>query len=174
MKITTTRNEILTLKGSLELALKSIKNAPFKLSYAISKNINLLESEEKIIMNILHGKQEFKEYNEKRIKLVEKLCEKDKSGKPIIDFDPKNPFMKPRYRLTPEQEKQLEEEIKPIKDEYKEVIEDYEATVKTLDDPIEIELHTISETLLTDLKLDGEVVHTISKFITDKPDLKVV
>jgi hypothetical protein len=171
MKASLTRTEVLEFEQYFEQAILSIKNAPFKVNYAITKNQKLIDDEAKVIKKALEPSKEFIEFNEKRIALAKEYADKDEVGKPIMEGTPPQQ----KFKLTTN-EKVFNEKYDALKAEYQAIIDIYEKNYskENMDERVDFDFHAVSLSLVENLVLDGVVAKVLALFVTDAPDFKVV
>lgn len=139
MKVKMTRKELQVLKRTLDL----YKNATgAKFTYALTKNKSIINSELKELDNMSKGlskDEKFMEYEEKRMDLCKKHCNRDENNKPIIingQFDLSNKL--PEFEL----------DFSNLNEEYKELLDAKEVIREEIEEyrnkEIELELHGIN------------------------------
>jgi len=117
-----------------------------KFIYFIAKNKQILKSEIESLQEVskLSVSPRFLEYDEKRVKLNEKYCDKDDNGNPIIVDN--------MYSLSKENSKVVNKEIEELKKEYKNEIDIYIESQKELNRFLESEVElNLEKIMLTDL-----------------------
>ena len=181
MKVTLSKKDLREMVMCLHGTLEGGKGLPHKWKYALSKNIDKLESELKTIEKLIKPNNVFVEYEEKRIYLAETHAEKDANGQPLFIIDAINETR--RYKITNIEAFNKELEDLRSLDIYKEVVkeQEYYKSPEFLEETEEYELHEIRVTKEENAKLDkGEIVipgaafrFTI-KIMADEPELSVV
>jgi hypothetical protein len=122
-----TKNESVALYQSLN-KLGNLKGVKF--AYGVSRNISLLKPEIESLEKAVTVSEEYKEFENKRIALVEKFSKKDEKGK----------FVKVNnnYEIEEGKQEELDKEFEALKAENQEVfdsrlkqIEEYNELLKT-------------------------------------------
>jgi hypothetical protein len=181
MKVTLTKDQVTEMMLCLKGALEQGKNLPYQWKYALSKNIDRLESESRHIENSLMEPPEFKKFNEERIKLIEQYCDTNENGEPIFITD-QNGLR--RYKVTTNKNK-WEQVLKELesKDEYKKCVEERKrmSSPEFLNETEDYELHEIRVTKEQQKQLESEEISIpgscfryTQKIMVEAPDLKVV
>lgn len=167
MKIEITKQELLELTPQFDEAINSLKNVPFKVSYALCKNQKAFLDADEALKKSLEPKKEWIEFNDERIKLAKELCDKDENGKPVIDNG--------QFKMSVNDQK-FRESFEALKEKYKEAVEVYDKDhhPSAFKEKIEIEVHSILVSLVENEKFDGVAVKLINLFVADKPELQVV
>lgn len=112
------RAELFSLYKRLP-SLKDLKGV--KLAYTIVRNTKKLEEEINIYQELFKPSEKFLEFEEKRIELCNKFCDKNEEGKPIINngvyqgVDKNNLFIVEYERLKNEYVNELKERDDQIK-----------------------------------------------------------
>lgn len=182
MKVTLTKDQVTEMMMCLKGALEQSKNLPYKWKYALSKNVDKLESEVKHIERITTPKPAFHKFNEERIKLIEQYCDKDEKGKPMFVGD--NITELKRYKVT-EQKEKWEQVLKELeeKPEYKDVVAEQKKVTSPefLQETEDYELHEIRVTKEQQEQLEKEEIvipgatfRYTQKIMVEVPDLSVV
>lgn len=122
---------------SLYQSLKSVGNLKgVKFAYAVSKNLQLLESEIKSINEAQKPSEKFQAYDKARVELAKKHA-KTEEGKPVVKNN--------SYVI--ENEKAFNEELETLKTEHKEALDEREVQLnefkELLKGEVEIELHKV-------------------------------
>jgi hypothetical protein len=121
-------------------------------SFFVIRNIHHLMPEIQSINAIrqsMMASDRIKEYDTKRIEIVEKFCKKDEQGKPlyIAQVDNFNNVQNV-YDFTPENREKFTEEFKILSSEYADDLADFEASVNEfaflMNEEIEIDIAKIS------------------------------
>jgi len=117
--------------------LKSLENVKgIKLVYAISKNKDKIESHLRHLEGLLKPNEEYVEFDNKRVAIVEKHAKKDEYGNPVI----KNDSYDVDVDLVKPEVGELEKEYKKVIDDRKKQIEEFNAL---LAEEVEIDIHTV-------------------------------
>jgi len=123
-----TRSELLNFNRALSV-VGSLRGVKF--AYARSKNIKAVSGEVESCQEALKPSKRFSEYDDKRVDVCKKYCDKDGNGNPIIrdgsyigiepnenaDFDKEHGKLQEEYSETIE-------ERKKVVDEYNELLEE--------------------------------------------------
>jgi hypothetical protein len=134
-----TKQDLINLYQALIL-IKQTPNAKF--SYAVQKNINMIESEIKVLDKVILASEEYQKFDKERIELAKKYAKKDeKTGEPIIDV--KNNLQ----QFVVENKEEFEKEINILRENYKEPIEIREKQIeeykKLLEEEVVLMFHKI-------------------------------
>ena len=136
------KSESITLFRNLN-TLGGLKGVKF--SYAVAKNLNILKPELESLEKSMEASDSFKEYDAKRVVLVEKHANKDKDGKPK-----KEEVNGVEQYVVEENKKAFEKDWESLKKEYKDALD---ARQKQTDEYTEL-LTTKSEVVLHKIKLE--------------------
>lgn len=108
-----------------------------KFAYALLKNKNKIKKKLEEIYSRYQVSEDFKIYDEQRIKLAEKHAKKDDKGEPIVNGE--------KYDI--ENKEEFEKELNELKEKHKDAIEEREKQIedyeKELDEESDIEIHKI-------------------------------
>jgi hypothetical protein len=104
-----------------------------KITYALAKNLRVLNTEVEIIKEVEQKTPEFIKYEEDRISLCEKYAEKDDKGNPIKEIVNGREV----FKMKNDDKKIFEAEFKKLDEVY------IEGRNKRFEDDIKIELHKI-------------------------------
>lgn len=118
-----TKGELIVLVVSLA-NIKSMKGIKF--NYTIAKNINLLKGEYESIMKGNEQSEGYKEYDKKRLEILEKYSKKDDNNKSVIVVD----RGLANYAIAKEKQTEYKEEIEKLQKEHKKAIDEREKQVK--------------------------------------------
>lgn len=149
MKVVIKKKELGTLLAVLDsLFSREMKS---KASWAIMKNKKTVSSEVEDIKEHYSGikkPEKFLEFDSKRIDILENYCMRSSDGKPVI--------VNQEYQFPTEEDNLLsKKEITKIKKEYEDGIKEMDEINKdfnaSLEDEIEIDLHSVSVDLLPDM-----------------------
>lgn len=136
MKVT--KRELIKIWNVLESIHFSDLNKKF--SYCIIRNKKKFKDEIDALKEVQAPNEKFLEYERKRLILCENLCERDESGKPILE--------KNNYVFTPENRIKVDEAIKDLAEENKDIIQEQNKRDKEfesiLDEYFEVDVHKIS------------------------------
>jgi polyribonucleotide nucleotidyltransferase len=111
------KQEILNLYRALN-GLGNLSGAKF--AYAVAKNINLIKSEIEALEKASTPSDEFKKFDEARVKLAEEFAKKDKDGKAETKDN--------AYVI--EDQKAFDKAFEKLRKEYKETVEARETQMK--------------------------------------------
>jgi len=119
-----------------------------KFAYAVSRNLAILKPEIEALEKITEPTDEYKKFDEERVKLVEKFALKDDKGKAKMVSMKENPQLT-EYVVDPLKQEELNKEFEDLKNEYKEAVEGRENQIKEYNELLntesEIQLHKISQ-----------------------------
>ena len=138
------KSEAITLFRNLN-SLGGLKGVKF--SYAVAKNLNILKPELESLEKSMEGSDSFKEYEGKRIELVEKHADRDKDDKPMQED-----IEGGKQYVVKANKKAFDKAFEALKKEYKTALD---ARKKQTDEYLEL-LTTESEVVLHKIKL-GDV-----------------
>jgi len=133
------KREILELYNKLK-GLGDLKGVKF--SYAVAKNISLLEREVKIIQESIKPSPEYSEYQQKRASIAKENSKKDENGKAITFIDENESV---NYAIA--DQSKFDKEIEALQKKYKKSLDERDGQIKEFNELIEtdtkIELHKI-------------------------------
>jgi len=158
------RKELFLLQKAF-VAVKDLKGIKF--AYAIAKNNKLINSEIETLQEIIKPDEKYGEYDQKRIELCEKFCEKDENGKPKkIDIrNRENKIIGYNY-VGLESNSEFKEKLKVFMKENKEIIDSQKEKEKEynklLDEKVDINIYKIKlediDENITPAQMDGIVL----------------
>ena len=135
-----------------------------KFAYAVAKNMNMLKPEVQALEKALEMSPEYKEFENKRIELVESYAKKNESGKPVFDK------VKNSYDIEEGKEEVLNKEFEKLKAKNKKLfdartkqIDEYNALLKT---EIKIKLYTVPLSVVPET-ITTQQMHSIFDMIED-------
>jgi hypothetical protein len=122
INLNTKLNEFAETKGSI------------KFSYAIAKNVKLIEEELEAVKKAFNIPKEYIAYEEKRTALAEKFSEKDENGNPKKRTKQVNingtMQAAEEYVLLDDSKKKFETELATLREDYKDALENYASVTK--------------------------------------------
>ena len=112
-----------------------------KFAYAVQKNINLLEPEIEALKKALEFSDDYKKYDEARIKLAESYAKKDEKGKPKVvkTNNERGEVVREEYDLEEETKDEFEKKFGELKEEHKTAVEAREVQVQEQNDLLKTE-----------------------------------
>lgn len=134
-KMKLTGNQLMNLQVWL---YESADNKGEKFSYAIAKNISVVDAKIKEIKSIKEKTKAYAKFDEKRAKLAEKFAEKGQDGKPLIANG--NYVITTKRKEFDKAFKEFSKDHKDVLDAYKKQLKDYN---KALKKEFEVDLHLI-------------------------------
>lgn len=186
MQVTLSKKEVQEMLLCLQGTLESGKNLPYKWKYALSKNIDKLDSEVKTIEKLRKPTPLFLKYNEKRLKLAEQFSDKDENGSPIF-IEPTPQEMQlgisRRYKITKTEEFNKKLETLRTCEEYAAVVKEFDHSNSNefMDETQEYDLHEIKVNKEEQEKLEkseivipGASFRFTIKIMNEVPELAVV
>jgi formate dehydrogenase maturation protein FdhE len=153
------KSELISLYQALN-KLGNLKGVKF--AYGVSKNISIIKPEIELLEKSATMTDEYKEFEEERIKMVEKFAKKDDKGKPIMVNDV--------YDIEKDNQKELNKAFEVLKSEHKKAFEAREKQVQEYNELLKtdstIKLFKIS---LGDIPNEITVaqMHSISEIVED-------
>lgn len=128
------------------------KNNNKYFSFFIIRNIHHLLAEIQSISTLRQSmvpSERISEYDNKRIKIAERLCKKDTEGTPIYKYSNDNfGNTQPSYIFDEMEQKQFADELKQLSTEYIEDLNEYEASVNEfavlMNEEVEVDVVKIS------------------------------
>lgn len=128
------------------------KNNNKYFSFFIIRNIHHLLAEIQSISTLRQSmvpSERISEYDNKRIKIAERLCKKDTEGRPVYKYSVDNfGNTQPTYTFDEDEQKQFAEELKALSSEYIEDLNEYEASINEfavlMNEEIEVDITKIS------------------------------
>lgn len=137
MKVKVKRSDLFLMLNCVN-SLAQIKGS-CKFAYGIAKNKKILDDEVNAMREGIKPSQKYLEYENARIKLCEKYCDKDGGGNPIIVNNVYQGIGDNNQKFQEAIEK-LNKENKKTLDERKKALEDFNEMIK---EEIEVELWAI-------------------------------
>ena len=110
-----------------------------KFAYVVTKNMNKIRSEIKILQKSVKTPEKFSEYENKRMRICNKYCAKDKDNKPIIENNAYTGLDDNKF-FSFEIDK-LQKEYKETIDKRKKQAEEYKVM---LEEETKVELYKVS------------------------------
>jgi len=163
MKVSLKRSELPAMHRNIAENLSQFKGA--RLTYAVVKNLKLLEAEVEAIQKASAPDEMFQEFESKRMGLIEEFSKKDENGQAITSPLPGNSTLQ-RFELADKEG--FDAKFEELCEEYKESMEAREKQVEDvnsfLDEVVELDFHMIREESLND-ELTGDLVALILPFI---------
>lgn len=133
-----TKGDTVNIYANLK-KLGNLRGAKF--AYAVQKNISLLDPEIEALKKALEFSDDYKKYDEARIKLAESYAKKDAKGKPVLikTTNERGEVVREEYDLTEETKDEFEKKFEALKEEHKTVVEARDTQIKEQNDLLKTE-----------------------------------
>lgn len=127
------------VKGNLKTQVEVLsrifeeKGLGSKLSYAIGRNIGLIEKELKVIQKVISPRSQYREFMEEYKQLCRSYAVKDENGKPIIKELPNG---SEELDIDPDTREEFDGKLEELKEKYKDAIDDQVEREKVLEEEL--------------------------------------
>ncbi len=149
-----TKGETVNLYANLK-KLGTLRGVKF--AYAVAKNTALLDTEVEALKKALEMTEEFKKYDDARVKLAEEYSKKDEKGKPVLlkTTNERGEIVREEYDLAEETKAEWEEKFETLKLEHKEAIDARDAQIQEQNELLKTESTlTFHKIKLADVPVD--------------------